>query len=581
VPFVNRAVARIVLATRAVDSAHGRFERLRSDVLAARLSDSTLDRFNDLAYEADSRYRQDGGGFWDYLFPSEEAVWRDFLPPPPARVLIGGAGAGREVAALVERGYDIVAFEPSDVLVERLAARHIERTEVYRGAYEDLPYVRRIADGQRVDLRSLAPFDAGLFGWGSFSHLRHDQHRVATLRVYGELTDGPVVVSFLRVRPGEDGQHTPAWHRLHRRLRRRDGRAPDDRFSAYLGFYHPFSRTEFEAAARGADMAVVRTALGADDRWPHAVVRRGAGTGVASVDRRPDHRMASRAAATPVSRAIARLVFATRTVDAGYRGFDQLRSDLLAALLSDATLDRVNDLAYGSNDRFRHESVRFDASLFPWEEALLREVFPPPPARVLVGGAGGGREVAALVERGHEVVAFEPSEALVESLSAWRLERTRVYQGTYEELPYVRTVPGGQRLDLRGLAPFDAGLFGWGSFSHLRHDQHRVATLRVYGELTDGPVVVSFAGLRAEGDRRSGVHHLLPRREGREPGDRFSPLMGFYHPTDRLEFEAIARRAGMDVERAVFETRDISVWPHVVVRRLDRSGRREQRRATS
>jgi len=220
VPFVNRAVARIVLATRAVDSAHGRFERLRSDVLAARLSDSTLDRFNDLAYEADSRYRQDGSGFWDYLFPSEEAVWRDFLPPPPARVLIGGAGAGREVAALVERGYDIVAFEPSDALVERLAARHIERTQVYRGAYEELPYVRRVSDGQRVDVQSLAPFDAGLIGWGSFSHLRHHQHRVSTLRVFGELTDGPVLVSFLRVRPEEDGQDTPGRHRLHRRLRR-------------------------------------------------------------------------------------------------------------------------------------------------------------------------------------------------------------------------------------------------------------------------------------------------------------------------------------------------------------------------
>ena len=558
-----------MLATRAIDSAQGHFERLRSDVLAARLSDSTLDRFNDLAYGADGRYRQAGGAFWDYLFPSEEEVWRDFLPSPPARVLVGGAGAGREVAALVERGYDIVAFEPSDVLVERLAARHLERAQVYRGAYEELPYVRRFPDGRRIDLRSLAPFDAGLLGWGSFSHLRHDHHRVATLRAYGELTDGPVVVSFLRVRPEEGHLHTPGPPRLHRRHRRRDGRAPEDRFSAYFGFYHPIGRTEFEAAAQSADMAVVETALGADDRWPHAVIRRDTGSGVAPAGRRPDRQTTTRAPGTRMDRAIARLVFATRAIDAGYRGFDQVRSDLLAALLSDATLDCFNDIAYGSDDRFRHESVRFEASVFPWEEILLREVFPPPPARVLLGGAGGGREVAALVERGYEVVAFEPSEALVESLSAWRLERASVYRGTYEDLPYVRTVPGGQQLDLGDLAPFDAALLGWGSFSHLRHQEQRVSTLQAFGQLTDGPVVVSFAGVRVEDGRRSRVGHLLPRREGREPGDRFSPLMGFYHPTDRVEFEATARRAGMDVERAVFETRDIAVWPHVVVRRRE------------
>ena len=279
--------------------------------------------------------------------------------------------------------------------------------------------------------------------------------------------------------------------------------------------------------------------------------------------------MAIRTAPTLGSEAVARLVFATRVFNASYRGFDQLRSRLLAALLSDATLDRFNDIAYGSDDRFRHDSNRFEASLFPWEEAVVRDFFPPPPARLLVGGAGGGREVAALVEQGYEVVAFEPSNALVASLAAWHLERTQVYRGAYEELPYVRTVPEGQRLDLQSLGPFDAGLLGWGSFSHLRREEHRVATLRSFAELTAGPVVVSFVGLRAEARPNTTAAWLgrrLPRRDGRAPGDRFSPLMGFHHPTTRPEFEATARRAGIDVELAVFETRDIAVWPHVVIR---------------
>jgi hypothetical protein len=277
-----------------------------------------------------------------------------------------------------------------------------------------------------------------------------------------------------------------------------------------------------------------------------------------------------------VNRLVARLVVATRKIDAAHGRFDAARSALLAGFLSDATLDHINDIAYASDERYRRDRVGFMSYLFPVEEAVWREFLPPPPARLLVGGAGGGREVAALVERGYEVVAFEPSEALAESLAEWGLEHVQVYRGAYEQLPFLRAVPDGQRVDIRDLGPFDAGLLGWGSFSHLRHEEHRVATLRAFGELTGGPVLVSFVGLRT-GRRGANTRARLscvrlPRREGRHPADRFSILMGFYHPTNQPEFEATARRAGMEVELAVFETRDIVVWPHVVIRRKENSG---------
>src|SRR5204863_8381274 len=101
----------------------------------------------------------------------------------------------------------------------------------------------------------------------------------------------------------------------------------------------------------------------------------------------------------------ARFLLATRSVDRGFRLFDRLRSEMVLAVASDRTLDRFNDLAYASASDYDPESSSFRAYLFPWEERVVERFFPAPPARVLVGGAGSGREAFALVERGYEVTA--------------------------------------------------------------------------------------------------------------------------------------------------------------------------------
>jgi hypothetical protein len=95
--------------------------------------------------------------------------------------------------------------------------------------------------------------------------------------------------------------------------------------------------------------------------------------------------------------------------------------------------------------------------------------------------------------------------------------------------------------------------------------------LRWFGELTTGPVLVSFAGVKTpwmSGKRRLAA--LLPRREGREPGDGFSLHMGFHHPVDHGELERLARAAGLEVDRVSLEGRDLAAWPHAVLRRDSR-----------
>jgi SAM-dependent methyltransferase len=250
----------------------------------------------------------------------------------------------------------------------------------------------------------------------------------------------------------------------------------------------------------------------------------------------------------------ARAIWATTAIDRAFRRFDRLRSELVAATASDSVLDRFNDLAYGRTNTYRPDTGSFRAYLFPWEEQIVQERFPPPPARILVGGAGGGREALALARLGYEVVAFDPSEWLVRALAS--RPGVTVFRGRYEELGEMFGTDES----------FDAVVLGWGSFSHLRSERDRVETLRAAGQLTAGPILVSFLAVKgAASAALSRLRRLLPRRRERDPGDVFAVTIGFYHPVDEAEVRALAQAAGLEVEHASFDERDTN-WPHVVLR---------------
>jgi hypothetical protein len=263
--------ARFLVATKSIDRGYRLFDRLRSDLVLAFASDSTLDRFNDLSYASAPDYDPSSSGFRSYLFPWEEQVIERFFPPAPARVLIGGAGSGREAFALLERGYELTAFDPSPALAAAMAARSADtKLDVYIGAYEQLPLLREL-DGGSLNMDGLAPFDASIIGWGSFSHLRTHEHRLSTLRAFSTVTRGPLVVSFLKI--GMPTSTRPTVARIRRRLRARKGRDERDAFSVHIGYYHVFEDRDVLDLAGRAGLDVVH--LSSDERetnWPHAVL---------------------------------------------------------------------------------------------------------------------------------------------------------------------------------------------------------------------------------------------------------------------------------------------------------------------
>jgi hypothetical protein len=267
----------------------------------------------------------------------------------------------------------------------------------------------------------------------------------------------------------------------------------------------------------------------------------------------------------------ARIILATGAVDRAYRIagrayalFDRLRSELVSALASDAVLDRFNELAYARTRR-RREAVDAHMHLFPWEQSVVNEFFPRPPARVLVGGAGGGREAFMLAKMGFEVVAFEPSRPLAEAMAARASEGTNVdaRRGSYQEMD--RLLPPGE-------SPlFQAAILGFGSFSHLRNERTRIATLRLFGRLTEGPILVSFTpGERAISPRLARFRQLLPRRRGRDFDAAFTVGIGFFHSVDQDEVRSLARRAQLEIVKLDFDERDVSPPYAVLAAQPDR-----------
>jgi hypothetical protein len=267
----------------------------------------------------------------------------------------------------------------------------------------------------------------------------------------------------------------------------------------------------------------------------------------------------------------ARAVRFTHLVDLAYRRFDRARSIAVLSLASDELLERYNELTFSAIDDYRPDSKSFRRGLFDWEAEVVARHFPPPPARILVGGAGGGREAFALLEKGYEVVAFDPAERLVRSMAAApeaRSGKLRVYCGGYESLPRLRaaddSTPG---IDLQQEAPFDAAIVGWTSISHLRSDRARVETLRHFGNLTRGPILVSYHGDPAatETPPPSGrLRRWVWNRMRRRGPSVFSVQIGYYRVLRPADLERMVREAGLRLLAA--EAR--GNWPYVVVRRV-------------
>lgn len=256
----------------------------------------------------------------------------------------------------------------------------------------------------------------------------------------------------------------------------------------------------------------------------------------------------------------------------GYRALSQLQGQawgFFAALvlhaLRDDELEDLSSRLYHASPY--HRGDRIEA----WEDRWWSASLPRPPARVLVGGCGAGREILWLVERGYSVEAFDPAASLVRVAKQRLQGRARIEVDDYRH--FIGTCQG------RG--PYDAILLGWGSFSHVLSASTREALLQVCSALCPhGPILLSW--LAAAGPARHGRAGRSGARVGRMLGavrgtparqggvDVLLPHAGPAHLFEEDEIREFARRVGRRPElEDAQEYPHATLWPSPAPRRRD------------
>lgn len=182
------------------------------------------------------------------------------------------------------------------------------------------------------------------------------------------------------------------------------------------------------------------------------------------------------------------------------------------------------------------------SGFFGWEKSVLDRFFRRG-ARILVAGAGGGREVLALRKAGYDAEGFECSVPLVR---ASEQIFDRLGESKYVTFCEPDRVPQGPRI-------YDGLVVGWTVYTHIPTKARRVEFLQALSEraLPGSPLLISYFA-RQSGARDDVLVHraarfwrflLRGRKEPLEMGDRIS-YARFVRSFTRDEVEVELRAAG-------------------------------------
>ncbi len=272
-----------------------------------------------------------------------------------------------------------------------------------------------------------------------------------------------------------------------------------------------------------------------------------------------------------MSRRLPRWIGAVEAIDRAawyaYRTTEIVRDELLRAYVDEDLRGDVTARAYARQSGYLPGGERFEEGLFAWEARALSGPRFPASGRVLLAAAGGGRELRALLDRGHTVTAFEPSAFLrVGAEAVARGREARVLEGAYCDLPAA--VDGrGPLASLRD-ERFDAVVLGWGSLTHLtRPAEHRETLEAVRALAPRAPLLLSFF-LRKDRERgrsvaaRRALRRVLGVLGGRAAPDGvgYEQGGGFVYWFTALEVHELAMAAGYRVE-----TLELASFPHAIL----------------
>ena len=217
-------------------------------------------------------------------------------------------------------------------------------------------------------------------------------------------------------------------------------------------------------------------------------------------------------------------------------------------LLPESVYDAISEQSYGDGESYTNEK-HIDSGFHFWEELAIRKYFAPG-GRVLVGSAGGGRELIALSRAGFEPTGFECSLAMVEAGKRALAERN--IAATLNWAPPSVALKTGNI--------YDGVIVGWNGYCYISPRARRIRFLKDLREQMkpNAPILVSGAMRVPQGrllQWTPRVANLVRRVTFRapvfEPGDSFST---------RPKMHFTRRQLRSELEEAGFTVADTWVW---------------------
>lgn len=226
---------------------------------------------------------------------------------------------------------------------------------------------------------------------------------------------------------------------------------------------------------------------------------------------------------------VGRLLKALQTIHQGF----------WLGLMDRKALHHLAKLQYAVWTKYQDHDYNL-SGLLSWEEAALDRYFSECRS-VLLGAAGGGREIIALSQRGIQVDAFECNNILVESC-----RRLLAAEGISAKV--IVSLPDQVPEDF---GTYDGLIIGWGGYIHIAGRETRVRFLKQlhHHVFTSGPILLSFFTRNPESRQLRWIftiariiRYLRRARERVEPGDNLSGT--FDHHFTREEIQSELEDAG-------------------------------------
>jgi hypothetical protein len=236
---------------------------------------------------------------------------------------------------------------------------------------------------------------------------------------------------------------------------------------------------------------------------------------------------------------------------------DSLRDEAILAWVPVEERAALTAAMYTDLTTYLPGGARFRHGLFSWEARVVSQPPFPRQGRLLIGGAGAGRELFALIERGYTAVAFDPCLPFVEAARAIvSPSKAAVLHATYADMVDAADGRGGPLAEACE-GRFDAVILGWGSLSHVMPASARLELFRALRRLCpDGPVLASFGLVtdptmrRGKGRAREALRAAFGALGARGPSedrDHFQRATGFFAYLNHDEVRRMALDSGYEV----------------------------------